>query len=101
MKQRADRAIKDNEIGWEGWAQMVTRASKAFPEIVKEFLTEQFLLGEESASAKVTPLECASLLRAHFPDEDCWLKESQGPGPMALITTATWPCIYLPLIRYL
>ena len=54
MKKRADLAIKDNEIGGEGWAQMVTRATKAFPEVVKQFLRDKFLEGEESASAKVS-----------------------------------------------
>ena len=54
MKARADRAIKDNDYGGEGWAQMVARPNKGFPEIVKQFLKEQFLKGEESASAKVS-----------------------------------------------
>ena len=54
MKARADRAIKDNYYGGEGWAQMVQRPNKGFPEIVKQFLKEQFLKGEESASAKVS-----------------------------------------------
>ena len=53
MKKRADRAIKDNELGGEGWAQMASRPNKSFPEAVKEFLREQFLKGEESASEKV------------------------------------------------
>ena len=54
MKRRADRAIKDNELGGKGWAQLVSRPTKAFPEIVKQFLREQFLRGEESATAKVS-----------------------------------------------
>ena len=54
MKKRADLAIKDNEIGGEGWAQMVTRATKAFPEVFKQFFRDKFLEGEESASAKVS-----------------------------------------------
>ena len=28
----------------------------------------------------MTPLECESLLRAHFPEEECWLRESQIKG---------------------
>ena len=54
MKKRADQAIKDSDLGPEGWAQMVSRATKGFPEKVKHFLREQFLNGEESASAKVS-----------------------------------------------
>ena len=54
MKQRAAQAIKDNELGGEGWAMMVSRANKGFPEKVKQFLKDQFLRGEESASAKVS-----------------------------------------------
>ena len=65
MKARADRAINDNEYGGEGWAQLVPRPNKVFPEIVKQFLKEQFLRGEESASAKVSCcqilVECNSL----------------------------------------
>ena len=38
---------------------------------------------------KVTPLECEALLRANFPDEDCWLKESQGPGSIARKVTTS------------
>lgn len=53
MKKRADLAIKDNELGGEGWAQMASRPNKSFPEVVKEFLREQFLKGEVSASEKV------------------------------------------------
>ena len=54
MKKRADKAINDNALGGEGWAQMVSRATKGFPEIVKNFLRELFQRGEESASAKVS-----------------------------------------------
>ena len=54
MKRRADQAIKDDNCGSEGWAQMKSRANKGFPEVVKQFLREQFLRGEESASAKVS-----------------------------------------------
>ena len=65
MKARADRAIKDTDYGGEGWAQMVSRPNKGFPEIVKQFLKEQFLKGEESASAKVSCcqilVDCSSL----------------------------------------
>ena len=65
MKARADLAIKDNDYGGEGWAQLVPRPNKVFPEIVKQFLKEQFLMGEESASAKVSCcqilLVCSSL----------------------------------------
>ena len=65
MKARADRAIKDTDYGGEGWAQMVSRPNKGFPEIVKQFLKEQFLKGEESASAKVSCyqilVDCRSL----------------------------------------
>ena len=53
MKKRADLAIKDSELGGEGWAQMASRPNKSFPEVVKEFLREQFLKGEVSASEKV------------------------------------------------
>ena len=28
----------------------------------------------------MTPLECEALLREHFPDEECWLRESQIKG---------------------
>ena len=59
MKARADLAIKDNDYGGEGWAQLVPRPNKVFPEIVKQFLKEQFLMGEESASAKVS---CCQIL---------------------------------------
>ena len=65
MKARADRAIKDDDYGGEGWAQLVPRPNKGFPEIVKQFLAEQFLKGEESASAKVsccqTLVDCSYL----------------------------------------
>ena len=65
MKARADRAIKDDDYGGEGWAQLVPRPNKGFPEIVKQFRAEQFLKGEESASAKVSTghisLDCSSL----------------------------------------
>ena len=79
MKVRAARAIRDDEYGGEGWAQMTQRVNKGIPEVAKAFLKEKFQEGEETASAKVTPVECEALLRAQFPeDEECWLKESQG-----------------------
>ena len=54
VKKRADRAIRDNDLGGEGWAQMVSRATKGFPEVVKQYLREQFQRSEESASEKVS-----------------------------------------------
>ena len=46
MKKRADLAIRDDDYGSEGWAQMKPRANKGFPEVVKQFLREQFLRGD-------------------------------------------------------
>ena len=97
MKRRADQRIPYTMYGGEGWAQLVPRPTSVFPEKVKEFLRDKFEEGEMSASDKVslsharfmncsillfmetlfkvTPLECESLLRAHFPEEDCWLRD--------------------------
>ena len=54
MKRRADQAIKDNELGGEGWAQLLQRVNKAFPEKAKQFLRDKFQMGEESSSEKVS-----------------------------------------------
>ena len=54
MNMRADRAIKDNELGGEGWAQLLQRSNKGFPEKAKQFLRDKFQMGEESASDKVS-----------------------------------------------
>ena len=54
MKRRADQAIKDNELGGEGWAQLSQRVNKAFPEKAKQFLRDKFQMGEESSSEKVS-----------------------------------------------
>ena len=56
MKKRADRAITDKELGGEGWAQLLTRVNKGFPERVKQFLRDKFQMGEESSSDKVSSL---------------------------------------------
>ena len=68
MKRRADQAIRDDQYGGEGWAQLVSRTTKAFPEEVKKFLRDKFEMGEESASEKVSQSHVRHGIAPAFPD---------------------------------
>ena len=46
-----------------GWAQTRSKRSNRFPEQVKSFLLEQFMIGEDTGR-KVTPAEAATRMRS-------------------------------------